>query len=232
MQFWIYFDAGAGGDGFANLLEHADNITPWDQDLKVWRFSHYVNNEATFYAPPIDHNGCFRTPKNGRSSSAFRCNENVLHESYVDRIQKNINTVCTSHDLEFDSLNVSDCQDILLKDQVKILVENTDPLVTYRAMCIKNFSLGSLQPAQGWLDWTAKFSRRPFDIVLDASKIKTDWNYVKEFTTKFNIDLSESTYRLWQNLLKYQDLPEQKNVERWTAIITDNTVIDYQKILD
>jgi hypothetical protein len=99
-------------------------------------------------------------------------------------------------------------------------------------MCIKNFSLGSLQPSQGWLDWTAKFSRSPFDIVLDTSKIKTDWNYVKEFTNKFDIDLSESTYRLWQNLLIYQDLPEQKTVERWTTIITDNTVIDYQKILD
>jgi hypothetical protein len=230
MQFWIYFDAGAGGDGFANLLEHATNVKPWDKDLKVWRLSHYINDAATFYAPPIDHNGCFRTPKNGTSSSAFCQNDNTLHPSYIGRVQNNINTVCTSHDLGLESLNASDCQDILTKNQIKILIENSDPLVTYRACCIKNFKTGSLQPSENWLKWTATLDKSPFDIVIDIAKIKTDWQYVKEFTDRFDIHLSESVYRYWQNLLLFDDLAEQKTVDRWISIIDNDTVLDYQKI--
>ena len=90
MQFWIYFDAGAGGDGFANLLEHATNVKPWDQNLKVWRLSHYIDDEATFYAPTIDKNGCFRIPKNGKSSSEFCQNDNTLHPSYVERLYEGL----------------------------------------------------------------------------------------------------------------------------------------------
>ena len=36
MQYWIFFQAGVGGDGFANLLEHANNVIPVD-NKRYWR---------------------------------------------------------------------------------------------------------------------------------------------------------------------------------------------------
>ena len=36
MQYWIFYLGGVGGDGFRNLLEHADNIMPID-GAKTWK---------------------------------------------------------------------------------------------------------------------------------------------------------------------------------------------------
>jgi len=34
MQYWIFYQAGVGGDGFGCMLEHATNIEPADGDLE------------------------------------------------------------------------------------------------------------------------------------------------------------------------------------------------------
>jgi hypothetical protein len=207
VQFWIYFDAGAGGDGFANLLEHADNITPWDQDLKVWRFSHYVNNEATFYAPPIDHNGCFRTPKNGRSSSAFRCNENVLHESYVDRIQKNINTVCTSHDVTKKYLHASDRRDILEHNQISVyLFHPSYRQCSYQA-ALKNL-IPKLPPkmVDNYYQPVRKnINIKQFDFVLNIEQIQADPSALDQFCNTVGLNLNPERFQEYSKLQKGDD---------------------------
>ena len=52
MIIWVWFTAGAGGDGVANLLEHASNARTIDGN-KHWRVHRYVDNKVKFYAPTL-----------------------------------------------------------------------------------------------------------------------------------------------------------------------------------
>jgi hypothetical protein len=223
MQFWIHFDAGAGGDGFANLLEQAQEITTLDQSVKTWRLNCYVDGGAKFYAPNFDLNGCFR-----QGPRPFLLNEpNQLSSAYVDIISSNKSTVCTSHDLTLKQLNQSDCLDIITVRQIKILLENVDPRISYRSGMIKNFKLGSLIPTPAWVNWNVNMDRSKFDYVLDATKIKNDWNYVNNFCQQVGLTLEEIIYRKWQSLLnKNQD----SAFKEYKSIIENNIVIGYNEI--
>ena len=51
MQYWIFYEPGVGGDGFACLLEHANNVYPADGQLQ-WRF-HFYNGFENVLKKPI-----------------------------------------------------------------------------------------------------------------------------------------------------------------------------------
>ena len=222
MQIWIYFDAGAGGDSLANLIEQCEEIDTLDGVPKRWRIHYYVDNSAKFWAPTLDLNKCFRLER-----TPFLLKLNQFTDRYLDIVLNNKSTVCTSHDLTLQHLSQSDCLEVIELNQVKVLLENVDPVVSYRAKITKNLRTGSLIPDKKWVDWNIKLDRSGFDYVLDVNQVKTSWEYVNNFCQQLNLTLNKCKYQEWQQALnKTQD----KSIKQYRSIIENNVVIGYEEL--
>lgn len=186
MQIWIYFIAGAGGDGFANLLEWADSVENLDSDstFKRWRVQHWVNGSPKFWSPYIDGQRCFR------NNQAFRLRNNYLKRNYVKMVNAGIDTVCTSHDIRFAALNQSDCQDILCRDQVRVLLTHNDYAEANHTARIKNLNKETvgINPLKEPIDHTQ------FDQVLNINDIQQDWSTVNNFCQQVGLYLDQKYY--------------------------------------
>jgi hypothetical protein len=223
MQIWIYFDAGAGGDSFANLIEQCEEICTLDGVTKHWRIQYYVDNSAKFWAPAIDLNQCFRLER----KPFLLKTSNQFTDKYLDIVLNNKSTVCTSHDLTLQQLSQSDCLEVIELNQIKVLLENVDPVVSYRANITKNLRTESLIPDKKWIDWNIALDRSGFDYVLDANQVKTSWEYVNNFCQQLNLTLNKCKYQEWQLILnKTQD----KNIKQYKSIIENNVVIRYEEV--
>jgi hypothetical protein len=112
MQIWIFFHAGSGGDGLANLLEQACNVVSID-GVKNWRIHRIVDGKVKFYAPYPDQRGCFRL----KHLERFDHRNNCLVQGYLDAVQQKQHCIVTSHDVTLDYLHSSDCQDIFQQNK-------------------------------------------------------------------------------------------------------------------
>lgn len=219
MQLWIYFQAGAGGDGVANLFERSDNVTPIDGVVDYWRIHRIVDGSVKFYAPTIDIHGCFRF------NQPFKTSNNRLTDGYIDIVNQNFNCVVTSHDINLDLLLASDQQDILLKDQIKVLLTS------------KNHQDDAIKATVKNLSPVVKIIKKPFfhvekfDYVLDVDQIRSDWNYVTDFCKAVGLDLKKYQYLQYLDLLKGNKtfMTNNFNVEEWTSKI-DNDRVEYTLI--
>lgn len=129
-QFWIFFAAGTGGDGLANLLERCHGMHDWAPEpliwgqrgpmTPVWRVHRIVDGAVKFWAPAPDVEACFRLGKR------FDSNSNCLKNSYLEAVQAEKNIVVASHDVTLRHLDSSDCLDIFSRGQVKILLDSRD----------------------------------------------------------------------------------------------------------
>jgi hypothetical protein len=222
MQIWLFFQPGVGGDGIANLLEQSTNIVPIDGEFDHWRIHRIVDNSIKFYAPNIDEIGCFR------HKQSFKNTNNQLKKEYVDIVNQNSNCVVTSHDTSLKCLLNSDCLDILLKDQIKVLLTSTrDPWLDVITATTKN-----LLPTLPTVDISTPTTYpEKFDYTLDVDKFKTDWNYVKHFCKEVNLDLCESEYLHYRNLLSCNKtyFKDHSGIEQWESTI-DGTRITYKLV--
>lgn len=207
MQIWIYFSAGAGGDGFANLLEHCDSVTPVDGRLH-WRIHRRVDGKVKFYAPTIDNSDCFRR------SARFDQATNHLQQSYINLIEQNIDTVCTSHDVGLTALLASDSLEILNKDQVRVFIPGTPN-------DLELFYLKNLQPGPPNLI-IPPVDLAQFDYVLDIGRIQQDWNYVRDWCEQVGLTLSETAYREYQSILAGSTAFDYPGVESFQSNKTKN----------
>jgi hypothetical protein len=188
MQIWIYFIAGAGGDGFANLLEWSTNVECIDSDrtFKRWRVQHWVDGSPKFWAPDVDRDAirCFRNHK------PFKLNHNYLKRNYVKMVNAGINTVCTSHDIKFIALDSSDQQDILKRDQVRVLLTHNDYAHANHMARVKNL----IKDTVGVDPLKTPLDHDQFDYVLNINDIQQDWSIVEQFCQQVGLDLDRKYY--------------------------------------
>ena len=197
MQIWIYFLPGAGGDGFANLLEHADNVETLDsdQDPKRWRIHRFVDDQPKFYANPIDNLRCFRNDR------PFLAAENHLRPNYVRLVENNITTVCTSHDVTKKYLHSSDSRDILEHNQVSVFLYHD----SYRN-CVYQAALKNLEPrlppdvGDNYYPIKQKIDINQFDFVLNIAHLQSGWNVVNDFCNSVGLNLSEEKFDEYSRL--------------------------------
>ena len=218
MQIWLFFQPGIGGDGIANLLEWSTNITPIDDTLNHWRIHRIVDNDIKFHAPTVDEIGCFR------HDQSFKNANNKLKKEYVDIINQNRNCVITSHDTTLKFLSASDCLDILLKNQIKVLLTSTrDPFINVIKATTKNL-LPVLPIFQN--KSIPVFYPEKFDYVLDVDIVKTNWSYVKNFCNDVGLDLQENNYLQYCDLLagNKKFMTSDVRVEEWKSNITGTQV--------
>jgi hypothetical protein len=215
MQIWLFFQAGTGGDGVANLFEKSKNITPVDGVTDHWRIHRIVDNDIKFYAPTIDNFECFR------KHQSFKESENKLKDEYVDIVNQNLNCVITSHDVTLDLLLNSDCQDVLLKNQIKVLL--TDKC---SATATKKFATKNLLPMLPQNMPQPVLCPEKFDYILDVNLVKTDWNYVKTFCNRVNLDLYKNEYLQYCDLLSGNKTYMSGNfgIEEWVSNVSGDQI--------
>lgn len=192
MQIWIYFIAGAGGDGFANLLEWANNVENIDSDstFKRWRVQHWVDSSPKFWAPDPDFLRCFR------NNQPFRLGNNFLRRNYQRMVNAGVNTVCTSHDIRFTALNQSDCQDVLCRNQVRVLLTHNDYAEANRMARIKNL----IKDTVGIDPLKEPIDHNQFDYVLNINDIQQDWSVVDQFCRQLELHLDKKYYDEYQQI--------------------------------
>jgi hypothetical protein len=203
MQIWIYFLPGAGGDGFANLLEHADNVETLDsdQDPKRWRVHRFVDDQPKFYANPVDNLRCFR---NNRS---FLLSENQLRPNYVRLVENNITTICTSHDVTKKYLHGSDSRDILEHNQVSVFLYHD----SYR-LCVYQAALKNLEPklppdvGDNYYPIRQKIDFSQFDFILNIAEIQQNWSAVDKFCNTVGLKLDPERFQEYSKLQAGDDV--------------------------
>ena len=222
MQIWIYFVPGAGGDGFANLVEQCPQISRFDAHPHHWRIHRFVDDLPKFWAPVIDSNHYFRyMPK-----QPFDLQNNQLVPLYVEFVLQNKHIVCTSHQVSLKYANEHECKQILTKDLVKVLVTCQDPVRNWRLSTIKRLdaiAVESIRQDKISVDETL------FDYVLDIDQIHSDWTYVKKFCADVDLDLSESAYRTYQAILAGSMPGSEYTAPRYKSSVV-NGVLSYSKI--
>lgn len=193
MQVWLFFQAGAGGDGLANLLEHSANVVTLDGRPKHWRVHRIVDDRIKFSAPSVDHNACFRRG----NGSAFLAANNQLHEHYVDIAwTQPRNCVVTSHDLSLSLLQNSDCQHIFSAQQIRVAIINHNTVKQSYDSHVKNL-LTSWQHV-----YADSIDVGQFDYVLDMELLQQDWQLMQNFCEDIGLHLCQSSFSQYQKLLQ------------------------------
>ena len=188
MQIWIYFIAGVGGDGFANLLEWAGNVETLDSDraFKRWRVQHWVDGSPKFWSPNVDSQTipCFR------NALPFKLSNNYLTRNYVKMVNTGINTICTSHDIRFTALDSSDLQDTLKKNQVRVLLTCNDYAQANHRARVKNL----IKDTVGTDPLKETIDHSHFDYVLNINDVQRDWSVVEQFCQQVGLQLDRKYY--------------------------------------
>lgn len=156
-QIWIFFATGVGGDGLANLLEQCYGVTAWACDgvRPSWRLHRIVDDQVKFWYPPVDVNHCFRT------GQWFDQQHNSLDPDYERAIITGQRVIASSHDVLLYNLDRSDRQDVLCRDQIKVLVDSRDYLKCYQNYVKKNLMTVTEQELtnRAWADTMPVFAR-------------------------------------------------------------------------
>lgn len=206
-QIWIFFASGLGGDGLANLLELANDVQVWGRDPQqpVWRVHRIVDDEVKFWAPPVDTQHCFRT---GRW---FDQQHNQLNGEYVEAISRDRDVIVTSHDILLYNLDKSDRQDLLCRNQIKVLLDSRNYFWCYQRSIKKN--LRSLAVTELDDCVTAKHNpnylrygqvdRSRFDHVIWLEDI-TDYNGLHSLLYSLNLTIDPHLITQYQQLRQGQ----------------------------
>lgn len=204
MQFWIFFGAGVGGDGFANLLEHANNVTPADGETS-WRVHHgtgwrihHGTAEVKFYGAkwttdPIP----FRNP---RANS----DQVVISPEYVRLINQKQNIVLCAHTESYRSqIDTSQFKELVQKDQVKIHLYSMDT-DRIRSDLIAKFP--GIEIPNNWQNDMIKstnqeLARTDYALHIDIEQVWQDWEYLDSCLTGIGIDLDKVYYDKYLNII-------------------------------
>lgn len=168
MHYWIIYQPGVGGHGFTNLLEHASNIQPIDNNLQ-WRI-HYrpgrfgiLDRPIKFYPSEVDN-----------LSNIVDKNVVLCAHPYNQRVE-NLSTVDNNILIHLTSSDVAR----VIKDQNIKTNFKLDP-VTF--------------PAHYRTVQTKLFKMPCFKAHIDIEQAWRDWDYLKQHLDALGIDLDKTYY--------------------------------------
>jgi hypothetical protein len=194
MQYWVFYQAGVGGDGFGCMLEHATNIMPADGNLE-WRFHYYEGAYNVLQRPVRFYQALW-----AQEPLPFRCgtlSDNiVLNPIYVDLIKQQQNTVITSHHDYFRLISKFVYRDVVETDQIKIHLYSNDSERVHRDVLLKRQIPVSLERFKKLHRHTNRIelSRTAYNMHIDIEKVWRDWSYMQSCMNQLGIDLPKSVY--------------------------------------
>jgi hypothetical protein len=210
MQYWIFYTGGVGGDGFCNLLEHAENVKPADGLLK-WRIHTKqdrggvdLKNTVKFYGPN------WSVSADAHPFRKYNCIVPVeqIKRSYIDIVANNLNTVIPCHtDVYFQQINDSKYKNIVEQNQVKIHLYSFNFNRVNEDLILKT---GMMPLARGDSNLNKKYigdeitkyyDSGLFDYELDIEQVWRKWDYLKDFLDKIGLVLDQKYYNEYINLV-------------------------------
>ncbi len=182
MRYWIIYQPGVGGHGFANLLEHADNIQPIDDKVE-WRI-HYRPGRFGILDRPIKF---------------FPGNVDVNSTTYIDSTGPRINTVFSEHPTQDLLLNLASkkCNIVvhLYSSNVSRVIKDFNSKMHFKLD--ENFSKDYEIQQQKMLN------TKYFAAHVDIEVAWRNWDYLNSQLTGLGIVLDKTYY---DQYLEYIDL--------------------------
>jgi len=212
MIIWVWFLAGAGGDGVANLLEHASNARTIDGN-KHWRVHRYVDNKVKFYAPTL-----------GKPQNPQRINTiDLLDDRQLEIANSDTEyLIITSHvnpDLVSDKIDAN--------KNIKILVTSNNSIYNALTKNLMEFNISDLDKKYPKIA-TADFDLA--DIVVDIDNIMNNWEYTKKFTFDIGLDLAEKEYNYYKKIVTGDLIFDDPGIERYKSVTGADNIVRYSKI--
>lgn len=199
MQYWIFFSPGVGGDGFVNLLEHANNVEPADGNL-YWRIDQIFSDTIKFYDPKWTED-----PRPFRNLDDRELEKNVnLNKHYLELIENNINTVIPAHYFYFDHINDFKWKNIVEKNQIKINLYSLNTERVVKDFFLKHRITNQLD-FEGQIFWANKnihenLNSDKYDCHIDIEKVWTNWNYLEDKLKTLGIELDYNVYKTYLDI--------------------------------
>ena len=236
MQYWVYFKAGAGGDGLCNLLEHCCEVTPLDTqyyDLPMgWRLHRIIDNEyVKFHFPYIDSNDQIRR------GIPFNAQTNQLSNAYLDAVHSGANIMVPSHDTygEFENQSDVHAQHIWKKNRFTIGLYSKN-----QRQRVKNYYMKSLIPHPDNVNecWKWECEKYPpllpehtrsadYDLYVCLEEITATYNEFKYFAKELGLTCTEQVFEQYRIITDFSDIDfVEKNVptESYTTVVKDGWV--------
>lgn len=195
MQYWILFQPGVGGDGFSNLLEHADNVYCADGKDKYWRIHKRVTNAIKFYpaqwADPLP----FKVPE--------AVVDTTFHPAYESIVQDGRNTIICAHpDVYFRDIIDFPKRHFIQKDQVKIHLYSSDPERV--ALALEN-KIGPINRKDWHINMDFRTSlglrNKQYNAHIEIERAWRDWHYLQGCLDQFGLKLDKATWNEYKELV-------------------------------
>lgn len=187
MQYWIVYSGGVGGDGFSNLLEHADNVVPADGNL-TWRIDDSCQERVKFYGPKWTNDPIpFRFSNVGLDRT-------WIHPAYLDIVNNNLNTVIPTHYAYFKDIDRSPLKPILTKNQVLVHLYSTNFERVRSDFLIKNKENPATVNPHMEAMIQLQMNSSAYHCQIDIERAWTQWNYLSKILDDLGIKLQKTYY--------------------------------------
>lgn len=213
MIIWVFFQAGSGGDGFANLLEQSSNAIALDEN-KQWRIHRYVDSQVKFWAPNLQNN---RTRNNTVEQ---------LNKQQIDIANSNNQfLIITSHDVE---LKNTFQKNILANDKhIKILLKSSNSKECLTTAMLKNL-VEFNQSFNVQKTDNKKIILSNFDVNLDT--IPDTWEDIKKLVENLGLHLSKEDFIYYKKIVSGELLHTTPGIEYYKSFIDVDNTTKYIKL--
>jgi len=211
MIVWVFFEGGAGGDGVANLLEHASNSISIDSEIK-WRIHRYVDNAVKFWAPNLP----------GLTDRKNTVNQ--LTAQHIEIANSNDHyLIVTSHDLQFTNVFLNS---ILPNNKnIKLLLTYNnyiDQQINFLTKNLIEFNRSKLK----------KYRRSDYaqmDFILNIDAIH-DWKYLNNIVSKIGLKLDQKDFEDYKKIVLGELIYTTPGIEYYKSYVNEDNITKYQKI--
>lgn len=216
MIIWIGFTGGHGGDGFANLLEHAAQARTIDGVVE-WRIHRYVNDKVKFFAPTLQN-------------TALRVNTvDLLNDRQLEIANSDTEyLIVTSHDTRFQTI----LSPAVLPDNknIKVLL-----LSKNYNMARYNYLTKSLEAFDNAdLHTLGDNYRQPVtpqaDIVVDIDTVVNSWEYTKQVTQSIGLELTHEDFDHYRKIVTGEFVYCSPGIERYKSVVGADNMVGYRKL--
>ena len=213
MIIWVFFQGGVGGDGIANLLEHASNAVSIDRKV-TWRIHRYVDSKVKFWAPNLpgitDRNNTFN-----------QLNTEHLEIAHSDDQY----LVVTSHDIRFN--NVFQNNNIPEEKNIKLLLTANNFINRQINFNIKN--LNEFKHDQLMQDKQVIHGVMDFVLNVDTMQLG-DWKYTKKIIDQIGLTLDQTDFEHYNKIVSGELAYENLGIEHYKSYISNDGITKYIKI--
>jgi hypothetical protein len=217
MIVWVCFVGGSGGDGFANLLEHASNARTID-GLDQWRIHRYVDNKVKFYAPNLQN-------------SAVRCNTvNLLNDCQLEIANSDTEyLIITTHDTKFKTI----LSPTLLPDNknIKILLISKNSDLSKYNFLIKNLKeFDKSDPTILKNLYKQDTTNLHAESVVDIDKVVDSWEYTKQFALSIGLALAQEDFDHYRKIVTGELMYDTPGIEYYKSVVDVDNIVGYSKL--